>query len=139
MIDRVSTQRCGPVAAALYSGAMPRENPYNWTTDDPDPAVTVSRAPLIEEAAAVLRAGRGAYVLGGRGLGKSVFVHQLAAHLQAQADTRVVVLAGPPAPRTLDAALQAIARELGLTGAPGVEPRLDRLIEEYMRQHGDVR
>src|SRR5262245_14644468 len=115
---------------------MLRENPYNWTTDDPDPAVTISRQPLIEEAAAVLRAGRGAYVLGGRGMGKSVFVHQLAAHLQALPDTAVILLSAPPTPKTLDAAVLAIATELAM--APAGDGRLDRIIEEYLRQHREV-
>ncbi|MCP4548023.1 MAG: hypothetical protein GY835_16280 [bacterium] len=55
-----------------------------------------------------------AVVLGGRGMGKSVFLRQLRAALNPEGDTRVILISAPPAALTVQACLGHLARRLGV-------------------------
>jgi hypothetical protein len=104
-------------------------NPYRYDLRDLDPGVEVPRDALITQAADTLRGGGIAYLLGGRGMGKSVFLRQLERHLRGQPGAHVVLITGPA--ETLERTLQKLARKLALATDPGyldVEEILDRYL-----------
>jgi hypothetical protein len=88
-------------------------NPYDWQSHNPK--VEIPRA-LLGRVAETLHRGGSAVVLGGRGMGKSVFLRQLRAALERDADTRVVLISSPPAALTVEACLGQLARRLGVAG-----------------------
>ncbi len=90
-------------------------NPYNWQSHRPRPEVPRTE---VQEAAEVLRDNGSAIVLGGRGMGKSVFLGQLKAELEREPGIRVVLVEAPPPALTVEACLDAIARQLGLPRNP---------------------
>jgi hypothetical protein len=53
---------------------MNLRNPYNWTRARPEVEIPRSE---VTEVAAGLREGRSYILLAGRGMGKSVFLHQV--------------------------------------------------------------
>ncbi len=89
-------------------------NPYDWQSHHPQ--IEIPRPAL---AKVVKRLGRGgsAAVLGGRGMGKSVFLQQVSARLEREEDMRVVVVPAPPPELTVRACLDQLADMLGV--APG--------------------
>lgn len=100
-------------------------NPYNWQSHTPQ--VQVPRAE-VDRLSEVLRSNGSAVVLGGRGMGKSVFLGQLKAELERHAGTRVVLLETPPAALTVEACLDFLAAELGVASNPWSSRRfLDQL------------
>ncbi len=90
-------------------------NPYNWQSHRPQVEIPRSEVGRLSE---VLRANGSAVVLGGRGMGKSVFLGQLKAELESHPGTRVVLLEAPPAALTVEACLGFLAAELGVAGDP---------------------
>ncbi len=84
-------------------------NPYNWQSHRPQ--VQVPR-PEVAEVAELLLANGSAVVMGGRGMGKSVFLRQLRTELERVPDTRILTIAGPPATLTAEACLAHLAQVL---------------------------
>ncbi len=68
--------------------------------------------------AARLSRNGSAVAMGGRGMGKSVFLGQVKAELDADPGTRAVLVDGPPAPLTVEACLDSLARTLGVASDP---------------------
>ena len=90
-------------------------NPYNWQSHRPQAEIPRTEVGRLSE---VLRNNGSAVVLGGRGMGKSVFLGQLKTELERQPGTRVVLLEAPPPMLTVEACLGALARRLGMSTAP---------------------
>ncbi len=71
-----------------YTAAMVvRRNPYDWQSHRP--RVEIPRADA-ERIAGMLAEGGSAVVLGGRGMGKSVFLHQLREVLESSTEVMLV-------------------------------------------------
>ncbi len=102
-------------------------NPYDWQRHRP--RIELSRPevdPLVEK----LSRGKSAVLLAGRGMGKSVFLRQLAATLQKRDDLRVLLIPSPPSPLTVESMIEALADALGVE-AP--RPRSTHaLVERYL-------
>ncbi|MEE8522757.1 MAG: AAA family ATPase [Thermoanaerobaculia bacterium] len=90
-------------------------NPYNWQSHRPQAEIPRAEVGRLTE---VLRNNGSAVVLGGRGMGKSVFLGQLKAELDRHRGTRVVLFEAPPPALTVEACLDALARQLGVTRNP---------------------
>lgn len=86
-------------------------NPYNWQSHQP--TVQIPREG-VEKAARLMRHNGSAVVMGGRGMGKSVFLRQLKADLEGDKGTRVVLVEAPPLALTVEACLGSLARTLGV-------------------------
>ncbi len=84
-------------------------NPYNWQSHSP--RVEIPRAETGRVADLLANNGS-AVVLGGRGMGKSVFLGQLAAELARRPGLRVLLVPGPPAELTVRACLDLLAEVL---------------------------
>ncbi len=83
--------------------------PYNWQSHNP--RVEIPRR-QVERVAETLHDGGSAVVLGGRGMGKSVFLRQLRTALEARGDVRVVLISAPPPELSARACLDHLARYL---------------------------
>ncbi|MCP4549543.1 MAG: hypothetical protein GY835_24060 [bacterium] len=90
-------------------------NPYNWQSHNPRIGIPRSDAGPF---AARLRRNGSAVAMGGRGMGKSVFLGQVKAELDGDPGTRAVLVEGPPAPLTVEACLDSLARTLGVPSDP---------------------
>jgi AAA domain len=90
-------------------------NPYNWQSHRPEAEIPRTEVARLTE---VLRNNGSAVVLGGRGMGKSVFLGQLKAELERRDGTRVVLFEAPPPALTVEACLDALARRLGVAHKP---------------------
>ncbi len=101
-------------------------NPYDWQSHHP--RIEIPR-PRLVKVAATLAAGGSAVVLGGRGMGKSVFLGQIQAALDGP---RVVVIPAPPPQLTVDACLGQLADALG------VEPAFNsrKIVDAYFARDG---
>jgi len=97
------------------------QNPYRWDTHQP--ALEVPATALIEAAVALLTRGGGGYLLGGRGMGKSVLLHQLHQELSRREGTRVLLIETLPMERTPEAVLASIARQVGVSADAPLEMR----------------
>ncbi len=84
-------------------------NPFNWRQHQP--AVEVIRSILPEVADALLEGGS-SVLLAGRGMGKSVFLRQLRDQIGRRDGVRAVLFPVPPAGRSVDRWLGALARRL---------------------------
>ena len=119
-------------------------NPYDWQSHHPQ--VELPRA-LTSKVANRLARGGSAVVLGGRGMGKSVFLRLLRASLESLPDMRVVLVPVPPPELTVRACLDQLAEVLDVpAGAsntramveayfarPEVPRRLALLFDEFDR------
>ncbi len=93
-----------------YTGPMNgRRNPYDWQSHQP--RVEIPRE-AVDRIAEELAGGGSAVVLGGRGMGKSVFLRQLKRKLEKDAGTRVVGISAPPPELTVRACLDQLAHHL---------------------------
>ncbi len=90
-------------------------NPYNWQSHRPQAEIPRNE---VERLSQILRNNGSAVVLGGRGMGKSVFLRQVKADLERHPGTQVVLLEVPPPKLTVEACLGALARQLGLSPTP---------------------
>jgi len=90
-------------------------NPYNWQSHSP--TVQIPRDG-VAKAAALMRNNGSVVVMGGRGMGKSVFLRQVKADLERDATTRVILVEVPPAALTIEACLGSLARTLGVDPDP---------------------
>ncbi len=86
-------------------------NPYDWKRHRP--RVEVPRA-AVDAMADELRDGTSGVLLAGRGMGKSVFLRQVARRLESLDDVRVALFAESPARLTVASCLEALAQELGV-------------------------
>ncbi len=102
-------------------------NPYDWQSHHP--RVEIPR-PRLARVAGILAAGGSSVVLGGRGMGKSVFLGQLEAVLDD--DTRVIVIPAPPPRLDVDACLGQLADALA------VEPAFStrKIVDAYLARDG---
>ncbi len=119
-------------------------NPYNWQSHNP--RVAIPRA-QVERVAETLSEGGSAVVLGGRGMGKSVFLRQLRTALEAGGDVRVELISAPPPELSTRACLDQLADILGTDSGVirsqaifdayfarrDVAPRLVLLFDEFDR------
>lgn len=105
-------------------------NPYAW--DKHFPLRSVSRGTLIADAIEHLRRGVAVKVIGGRGMGKSVLLQQIAAAIEPEA--RVIRVSSPPEEATVAGAVTDLAAKLGIRDL--VPPRMDDLLERTLQ--GDV-
>ncbi|HEX9730445.1 MAG TPA: hypothetical protein VGG06_00480 [Thermoanaerobaculia bacterium] len=106
-------------------------NPYNWQSHHP--RVEIPRAEAGEVTETLLRGGS-AVALGGRGMGKSVFLRQLKEELERSSDLRALLVAGPPMELSARACLGQLAAVLDVPAA-GVRGS-SQLLEAYFA--GDV-
>ncbi len=114
-----------------YTEAMSgASNPYDWQSHNP--RVEIPRAD-VERIAEPLRQGGSAVVLGGRGMGKSVTLHQIKKALEEDGSTRVELIPAPPPELTVRACLDELAEVLGVaTGAQ----RSSRILKDYFARDG---
>lgn len=107
-------------------------NPYAWQKHFPHRPI--SRTALLTDAVEHLRRGVAVKVVGGRGMGKSVLLHQIGEQLACVPGTRVVQVPSPPEEATVTGAVGALAAKLGIRDL--VPPRMDDLLERTLQ--GDV-
>ncbi len=119
-------------------------NPYDWQSHNPEIAI---QRPALDKVAGILAEGGSAVVLGGRGMGKSVFLQQACKVLEGRNGLRVIVIPVPPPELTVRSCLDQLARALGVaTGgfnsreildayfaADGTPERLVLLFDEFDR------
>lgn len=86
-------------------------SPYNWQSHSP--SIRIPR-PDVAQAAELLVNNGSAVVMGGRGMGKSVFLGQVKAEVEQNPDTRVLLIEGPPPALTVEACLGFLAEMLGV-------------------------
>jgi len=89
-------------------------SPYDWQSHNP--RVELPR-PDVGRIAETLHEGGSAVVLGGRGMGKSVTLHQIRRVLEQNGSTRVLLIPAPPPELTVRACLDQLAFHLKV--APG--------------------
>jgi len=89
-------------------------NPYNWQSHTPQVQIP---CPDIDLVAKLLLNNGSSVVMGGRGMGKSVFLGQLKGKLQREEGTRVLLVEAPPPALTVDACLGFLAELLGVAGS----------------------
>ncbi len=106
-------------------------NPFDWQSSDPEVEV---RQPEVGEAAATLRRGGSVLVLGGHGMGKSVFLRQLRAELERSSELTVLLVPGPPAHLDVEACLDQLAEVLGVPAAGALHTR--GLIDAWFAKDG---
>ncbi len=110
-------------------------NPYNWQSHTP--RIQVPR-PDLDLAAETLASNGSAVFLGGRGMGKSVFLRQLRDELARQPGTEVVLFVGPPARLTVHSCLRRLARQLGVAAEEDAES-LEIFGSYFRRDHAPER
>lgn len=114
------------------------ENPYRWNNHVVAPDVELHRQPRLDETMRALQRGGGVVLLGGRGLGKSVFLRQLETHLRKKPGVAVFTL-DPPVKRSLEGGLAELARllEVPMTTEPA-PPSARELIDQFLERRKDV-
>ncbi len=118
---------------------MSGDNPYDWTRHQP--RVALDRGSLVVDLVEQLLEGRGCVLMGGRGMGKSVLLSQVAARIRREApEVTVLCFSDPPAPPTFEAAIRQIEDGLQLTHVPGNDASrtLDRHFADAPEQQGCV-
>jgi hypothetical protein len=103
-----------------------RENPYRWKSDKPKDDITVERrglrdGMLLEEVVEELLSGGSGYLIGARGMGKSVFLHRLKQDLDHRPGIHVFLFKRPSHPKTMARAIEVIAETLADRAAPPIE------------------
>ncbi len=106
-------------------------NPYDWQSHNP--RVEIPRAE-VDRIAGTLSEGGSAIVLGGRGMGKSVTLHQIRKGLEKDGSTRVELIPAPPPELSVRACLDELAEVLGV---PGGALRTRRILDAYFSR-GEV-
>ncbi len=106
-------------------------NPYNWQSHTPQ--IQVPR-PDLDLAARTLLNNGSAVFLGGRGMGKSVFLRQLKGELLSHQGTEVVLFVGPPARLTAQSCLSRLARHLDVVADEDAESL--EILETYFARDG---
>ena len=85
-------------------------NPYDWQSHNPQ--VEVLR-PALAKVTKTLGRGGSAVILGGRGMGKSVFLQQVCASLEREDGIQIIIIPAPPPELTVRACLDQLSRRLG--------------------------
>lgn len=101
-------------------------NPFDWQSSAPQVEI---RQPEVGQVAATLSRGGSALVLGGRGMGKSVFLSQLRMELDRIPDLATLLVPGPPARLDVDACLDQLAEVLEVPSAGALHTR--RMIDAW--------
>lgn len=118
---------------------MTQRNPYDWIRARP--RFPLTREPLLSDLVNHMLAGTGCVLMGGRGMGKSVLVHQVATRIRETApEVTVVSIPGPPAPVTVEGCFAALEDGLGLSRVAGNDAAttLRRYFDEKPAQRGCV-
>ncbi len=84
-------------------------SPYNWQSHTPKVQIPRSDVGRVAE---LLRDNGSVVMMGGRGMGKSVFLGQVKAELERDTQTRVVLSDAPPPALTVEVCLRQLARKL---------------------------
>ncbi len=119
-------------------------HPYDWQSHKPEIAIP---RPSLGKVSETLAEGGSAVALGGRGMGKSVFLQQIRDSLESRDDLKVAVIPAPPPELTVRACLDRLARALGVAqggfdsreildayfAGDGVPQRLVLLFDEFDR------
>ncbi len=120
-------------------------NPYDWQSHHP--RIGIPRQ-AVAEVTETLYGGGSAVVLGGRGMGKSVFLQQLQTVLESTGPTQVVLIPAPPAALSVGECLRQLMRSLDVVvrdpigsreivdawlARDDVPPRLVLLFDEFDR------
>lgn len=107
-----------------------KPNPYFWQGHDPSRQVL--RTAMVDAITDTVRQGAAVKVIGGRGMGKSVLLDQVAARLGGEPGTRVALVGGPPEDATVPGAVRALAARLGVRDLelPSLADLLDRVLDE---------
>ena len=105
---------------------MTAKSPYNWQSHSP--GIQVPRTD-VGRVADLLRENGSAVVMGGRGMGKSVFLGQLKTELENDQRTSVLLVDAPPAALTVDACL---------SGRPAHRRRDSRVARALPRRLSDA-
>lgn len=95
-------------------------SPYNWQSHNPK--IQIPR-PDVRRVADLLRENGSAVVMGGRGMGKSVFLRQLKAEIDRDPQTRVLLIEAPAPALTVDACMAHLARKLKVPFEDGLDSR----------------
>lgn len=106
-------------------------NPYDWQRHQPQ--VLLARpqlAPVVES----LRRGGGAFVLGGRGMGKSVFLRHVRREMERSPGVRALLFHKPPAELSVQSCLRTLARELEMPHDGVTDPY--ELLADYLGRDG---
>ncbi len=106
-------------------------NPYNWQSHTP--RIQIPR-PDVGPVAEKLLTNGSAVIMGGRGMGKSVFLGQLKKRLESEPDTAVLLFVGPSARLTVQGCLQKLARRLGVPMEEGMDSL--EIFESYFARDG---
>jgi len=107
-----------------------KSNPYAWQGDQPRRVVTPKSLSSVVDH---VRRGTAVKIVGGRGMGKSVLLRQVADRFVDPA-TRVAFLPGPAGTPTVAGAVTDVAAKWGITDLRA--PRLEELLERVIQ--GDV-
>lgn len=101
---------------------MSASNPYDWTRHQP--RLRLDREPLLTDLVKRLLDGNGCVLVGGRGMGKSVVLQQIADRLSVEApEVTVVCFRAPPLPPTMEASLHELEKQLDLPHVEGSDAR----------------
>ncbi len=95
-------------------------NPFNWQSHTPKIQIPRPDVGLVAET---LLGNGSAVILGGRGMGKSVFLSQLKSELEGEEGARVLLVEAPSPALTVDACLGQLARRLGVAFEAGFDSR----------------
>lgn len=87
----VHAGRRGPGRSIARGRVTQTGNPYRW--DHHTPGVSIDRTPDFVDA---IRRGEVVRLVGGRGMGKSVTLRQIASRFEREPDARVLLIPGPP-------------------------------------------
>ncbi|GEN13187.1 hypothetical protein SAMN05443572_11965 [Myxococcus fulvus] len=111
-------------------------NPYRWDIHAISQDVEVIREQQLESVARLLRRGSGVVLLGGRGMGKSVFLRQLMRTLKST-PSLVVKILSPPVDRSLPGALANLAGVLNID-IKGHPPSAQEILERFFEREKHI-
>lgn len=97
---------------SFTQGELVVSNPYRWQQDSP--AHVVPRQELIDSVATELRRGKAVQLIGGRGMGKSVFLRLLGEHFEHDRTTSALRISSPPLTATIESYIQDIQFRLNM-------------------------
>lgn len=111
------------------------DNPYPWH-GRPSPHHPIIRRPaLLEEVSDEIAIGKSNYLIGCRGMGKSVFIGELASTLRSQSEYEVIVVHGPPS--VLDVPHMVHELVESLIDASAARGHREQGFVEQLRYHGE--
>ncbi len=109
-------------------------NPYKWTAHQPKHPVR--REELLTRVTERILCGESGYLVGCRGMGKSVFMRQLVEELRSRSDVEVFFFPKAQPNETLAAEIEAIADQMVQASANrGEAPKVQDKLQDKLRQH----